>query len=85
MKDRKKNIYFMISIVAVIFPIGFLLNIISAKIAFPIIFTLLGCQQLFNGLFIVQKNSKTQRTYSIVFGILFIVFGIFIVMPTYYF
>jgi hypothetical protein len=39
MKGRKKIIYVAISIIAVLFPIGFLLGVVSAKVAFPIIFT----------------------------------------------
>jgi len=84
MKNRNKIIYIVISIIAISFPIGFLLGVISAKVAFPIIFTLLGCQQLFHGLFLAPKDNKTLRLFSIILGILFILFVIFIVFPTYY-
>ncbi|MCT4687117.1 hypothetical protein [Vallitalea sp.] len=84
MKDRNRVIYVAISIIAVLFPIGFLLGVVSEKVAFPIIFTLLGCQQLFNGLFIVSRDNKKSRLFTIIFGSLFIIFGIFIVFPTYY-
>lgn len=84
MKGREKVIYVAISIIAILFPIGFLLGVVSAKVAFPIIFTLSGCQQLFNGLFLVSKENKHLRLFSVVFGSLFIIFGIFIVFPTYY-
>lgn len=84
MKNRNKVIYVVISIIAILFPIGFLLDVISAKVAFPVMFTLIGCQQLFNGLFITSKDNKPSRLFSIIFGILFIIFGIFIVFPKYY-
>jgi|LGOV01.1.fsa_nt_gb threonine/homoserine/homoserine lactone efflux protein len=85
MKNRNKVIYIVISAIAISFPIAFLLGIISAKITFPIIFTLMGCLQLFHGLFIESKDKKHLRILSIIFGILFILFGIFIVFPNYYF
>jgi threonine/homoserine/homoserine lactone efflux protein len=43
-----------------------------------------GCQQLFNGL-ISKTKDKFSKILSISFGILFIIFAVFVVIPTYYF
>jgi len=64
-----------------IFPVGFLLGLITAKVAFPVMYTCIGCHQLFNGLTINSKN-KFTKLFSISFGILFIVFGMFIVLTS---
>ena len=71
-------------VIGLIFPVGFLLGLITAKVAFPIMFTCMGCQQLFNGLISKSKN-KYSKILSISFGILFIIFAVFFVIPTYYF
>ena len=85
MIKRNKIIHIVISILAILLPAGYLLRIISAEVAFPIMFTLLGCQQLFHGLFIASKENKYLRAFSIILGSLFIFFGLFIVLPSYYF
>ena len=72
----------MFIIIGLIFPVGFLLGLITAKVAFPIMFTWIGCQQLFYGLTLKPKN-KFSKLLSISFGILFIIFGVFIV-PRFY-
>lgn len=85
MINRKKIIHIVISIFAILFPAGYLLGIISEKVAFPIMFTLLGCQKLFHGLFIMSKENKYLRAFSIIIGSLFISLGLFIFLPAYYF
>jgi len=69
-------------VIGLIFPIGGLAGFITDKVAFPIIFTCIGCQQLFNG--IISKNKYT-KILSISFGILTIIFVVFNVIPQYYF
>lgn len=87
MKEKRKitfAIFVIISIFAITFPIGFLLNIIEAKVAFPMVFALLGVQQLINGIFISSKNNEKVDYFSTIFGIGFILFALIIVMPYYY-
>lgn len=84
MKNRKKVIYVLLSVIAMLFPIGFLMGIINAKTAFPIIFILLGCQQLFNGFFLVSKDNKSLRFISVILGSFFLLFGLLVVFPKYY-
>lgn len=84
MKKRKKIIYFLISLMALLFPIGYLLGRIEAKVAFPLIFGLLGCQQLFYGFFIVPRENKRMRLFSIIFGSFFLLFSALVVFPMYY-
>lgn len=81
MDNKKKNlISLLILLIGIIFPVGLLLGLIADKIAFPIMFICLGCQQLFIGL-----KDKPVKLFSILFGILFIMLTIFIIIPKYYF
>lgn len=84
MKSRKLIIYIVISIFALLYPIGFLLGVIEDKIAFPSIFILLGFQQVFFGVFLVSKDNKILRNISFIIGTLFLLFSILYVLPTYY-
>lgn len=81
---KRKVVIGIITVLGLLVPVLFLAKIIEAKIAFPIIFILLGCQQLYNGLFVVPKENKILRKTSLVLGVLFTIFGIFIVIPWYY-
>lgn len=69
-------------VIGIIFPVGFLMDFVTDKVAFPIMFTCIGCQQLFNGL--ISEN-KSLKILSISFGILMIIFVVFRVIPNYYF
>ncbi len=82
---NKKVAFLVLSCITILIPIGYLLGIISAKVAYPMVFILLGCQQLFRGLFIEPAQNKKTKMFSIVVGIGIIIFGVFIVIPTYYF
>lgn len=62
--------------------VGFAMDFITSKVAFPTIFTCIGGQQIFNGL--ISKN-KQSKILSITFGILVMLFVIFKLMPKYYF
>lgn len=85
MSNKKmKLISALFLIIGLLFPVGFLLDFISEKVAFPIMFTCIGCQQLFNGLILNLKN-KPLKLVSISIGILVIIFAIFKVIPRYYF
>lgn len=85
MNNKKmKLIQALFLVIGITFSVGFLLGFITDKVAFPILFTCIGCQQLFNGLILNSKN-KSSKLLSILFGILFIIFAIFIVIPRYYF
>lgn len=74
----------VIFVIGIIFPIGFLLGFIAEKVAFPIMFIWLGCLQIFNG-FVFGRINKHIKLVSILFGLLFILFAIIIVIPKYYF
>lgn len=78
-----KLISVLLLVMGIIFPVGFLLGFITAKVAFPIMFTCIGCQQLLNGLTFSWKN-KYLKLLSISFGVFFIIFAIFIVLPFYF-
>ncbi len=84
MKDIKTVIYYLISVVAILFPIGFLLGIFDGKTAFSTIFIILGCQQLFNSIFLVAKDSMILRFISFVIGGLFLLIGLMIFFRTNY-
>jgi len=58
------------------------MGFVTDKVAFPVMFTCIGCQQLFNGL--ISKD-KYLKILSISFGILMILFVAFNVIPRYYF
>lgn len=83
MIKRKKNIHIGISAIALLFPVGYLMGAISAQVAFPTMFTLIGCLQMFNGFFIEPKENRYLRVFSIVTGMFFILYGLFVVLPTY--
>lgn len=85
MIKNKRAIYYLITIVALIFPIGFLLNVISAKVAFPMMYFLMGLQQVYHGLFMTPHENKKSKKMSIIFGVLLIVFSVVFVIPQYYF
>lgn len=85
MSVRNVIIIGFISIVTLVSPILFLLRLISANVAFPFMFTMLGVQQLSLGLLVAKKGMKKTRFFTIVFGTLFILFGLGIVLPYYYF
>ena len=70
------------SVIGLVFPAGFLSGFIADKVAFPIMFTCIGGQQICNGLISKEKYSKIL---SISFGILAIIFVVFGVVPKYYF
>lgn len=74
----------LFAVIVIIFSIASLVGLIADKIAFPVIYICIGCQQLFNGLNFNDKN-KPLKLSSILFGVLFIIFAIFIVIPRYYF
>jgi len=80
---NEKKIHIGISIIALLFPVGYLMGVITANIAFPAMFTLIGCLQLFHGFFIVSKESRLLRLFSILTGLFFIFYGLFVVLPTY--
>lgn len=84
MKDIKTVIYFLISIVAILFSIEFLLGIFDGKTALSTIFIILGCQQLFKFFFLVPKDNKILRYISFIIGSFFLLFGLLIVFRTSY-
>jgi len=73
----------LFTLIGLIFSVGGLVGLITAKVAFPIMYTCIGCVQLINGLTLNTKN-KSSKLLSISFGILFIIFGV-IIVPTFYF
>ncbi|XMB86534.1 hypothetical protein RJG79_01765 [Mycoplasmatota bacterium WC44] len=87
--NKKRNnvlIYLTIilpGIIGILFSFGYLLTIFSDRLAFPIIFSCLGLQQLLYGLF--SKKSNTAKIIAVIFGLLFIFFAVFVVIPTYYY
>ncbi len=85
MENKKKLIFYMITILCLIFAIGLFLNKISARVALPIMFVLLGWQQLFLGVFITAKDKKAKRIFGIIFGILTIYFAVFMLKTYRYF
>ena len=84
LKNYYKVIYAIISLCALAFPIGYLLRFVKPEVAFPTMFFLLGCQNLFYGLFLVQKEKKFYRLMSIILGSFFVLFSIFFIIPSYY-
>ena len=80
----KKIFFYMISFLGLIIPIGYLLKLISEKIAFPLVFFIMGLQQLFRVYFIKLSDKKTDKIFGLVFGIFFIAFGIFMAMTYFY-
>jgi len=84
LNNKNRVLYIIMSIIAIIFPIGYLFGIISAKVALPVTSILLGCQQLFHGLFVAPRDNKPLRFTSSIFGILFILFGVFVLLPNFY-
>lgn len=83
MEKRKRIIFITISILTLIFPIGYLFGKISRKIAFPLMFTLMGCQQLYRGFFITPKDKKAERIFGFTFGVGLVIFGVYIAMTFY--
>jgi hypothetical protein len=83
MIKRKVFIGFIFSAMGITVPALFLVKIIEARVAFPVIFLLMGCQQLYNG-FIMPKNNKSLRILTFVVGIFFTMFSLFVVIPWYY-
>jgi len=81
---KKKLIIGLFFVIAISSAVAYLLRLITAKVAFPILFSCIGCQQIFNGLIFYKKN-KSLGIVSLSVGGLAIIFTIFIVIPTYYF
>lgn len=86
MNGKKKLIWasMIFMIIGVLFPILFLLRIIEDDLAFPVIFTCLGVNQIFIGIFIITEN-KRMRIANILLGSLFLLFALGVVIPHYYF
>lgn len=82
---NRKTIHMIISLVALLFTLAYIFDLISAIVAFPIIFAILGLQQLIYGLYVISKENRSLRFFSVVAGLLFLLFDFFIVMPEYYF
>lgn len=72
-------------LLTLITPILFLLRIIEANVAFPIIFTMLGIQQVSIGIFMPNNEVKKVRVFNFIFGGIFIIFGLGVVLPYYLF
>lgn len=84
MKSRK-IVFYALTVIALIFPVGFLLNLINMEVAILAMFTLMGVQQLYHGIHVVPEGKKKLKLLSYVYGVLMIIFGVFIVLPYYYF
>lgn len=82
---KKKTIHILISLVALLFTLAYIFDLISGKVAFPVIFAILGLQQLIYGLIIIGKENRNLRIFSVIAGVFFLIFDFFIVMPKYYF
>ena len=72
-----------VTLLALVFPILYLINYIEANIAFPVMFTLMGLQQLTKGL--LSKQSQSPQNYFVISGIIFMAIGIGVVLPYYLF
>lgn len=83
MKEYKIAIYFMISGIVLAVSIGFLVGALEAKTAFPIIFVLLGCQQIFHGFLMVPKAQTKLKKWSLIAGTFFLLFAVGVVIPSY--
>lgn len=85
MTMTKRVIFALISVAAVTFPILFLTKTLEKEVAFPLMFTMLGIQQLYSALFInkFDESNKKVKKISIIFAIGFIIFGLGVVLPYY--
>ena len=81
---NKKIIHIIISLIPLLFMLGYIFDLTSAEVAFPISFTFMGLQHLFYGLFISNEN-RSLRYFSVLIGSLSLLFSFFILMPKYYF
>ena len=83
MKNKQKllaNIPF--TIIAIILFITIWLNLVNPFIALTLMFTVLGCQQLFIGLRF-YKEDKKSRMFYILFGIVCFIFTIYFILKFY--
>jgi len=61
MNNKKmKFISSIFLVIGLLFPVGFLFGFISEKVAFLVMFTCIGCQQLVNGLIFNRKNKPLK-------------------------
>jgi hypothetical protein len=78
----KKSISTVITIIALIFPVSFLIGLLDKKIAMPAMFMALAVQNIFNGLYIIEKEKRKTRKATIGLGIFFFLFSLIVVLPT---
>jgi len=69
-------------IITIILLITIWLNLVIPIIALPLFFTCLGCQQLFIGLRFYREDKKSRKFY-ILFGIVYLLFTIFLLLQFY--
>jgi uncharacterized membrane protein HdeD (DUF308 family) len=82
--NNKQKVLASISliIITIILFITIWLNLVSLIIALPLFFTCLGCQQLFIGLRFYKEDKKSRKFY-ILFGIVYLLFTIFLILKFY--
>lgn len=85
MKTNNRVIFIIITVLAALAPILYLLQVLEAPIAFPIMFTMIGVQQLYSSLFLIPEEQKSKKETGIIFGSTFTFFGLVIVLPYYLF
>jgi len=71
-----KVVFWMVSIVALLLPVFYLLKLIKLEIGFPLMFSLIGCQQLSRGL-MSSEEKKFEKITS--FGLA----GVFVCLAIY--
>ncbi len=82
---KHKIIFGVITVLGIVSPVLYLTRLIEASVAFPTMFTIIGIQQVYYGLFLVPEETVKIKRKSIIFGSIFIFFGLAIVLPFYIF
>ena len=85
MEKRKKIILGVVTILALTSPALFLLRVIEASVAFPIMFIMIGVQNITLSLVYRSTNGKKSTKGQFIVGVVCIIFGLGIVLPYYIF
>ena len=80
---NERIIDILFSVIALTLLVFHFSGLITYKVTAPIMFTSLGCQQLYNGLFYYTEDKFNKRLYISV-GILSILFSFYLLISTYY-
>lgn len=75
----------IIGILTITSPILFLIGVLEANIAFPIMFTMIGVQQISLSLNFSKGEHDQIKKLNLIVGISFMIFGLGIVLPFYLF